>query len=87
MVPIDQSPIDQTKNRKTMNSITSLRAENAELISQKTETLAAIEDFMAHLHSAKFQGFEVSARGLERKDWISTSDVIIQLHLIRGNLI
>ncbi len=62
-----------------MNYIQQLQAENKELKSRLNNIAAELREFKAYLQtSPKFQGTEQG----ERKDWISTGDVINRLQEI-----
>ncbi len=63
-----------------MNFIKSLQAKNARLKEEIGAKDHQINEFICFLHSAKFTGMEING---ERKDWISTSDVIHRLIEIR----
>ena len=56
-----------------MNHIESLRTMNRELIARHEEVTERIEHFRQHLLSPKFVGVDSDG---DRKDWISTSDVL-----------
>ena len=56
-----------------MNYIESLRTMNRELTARHDEVSERIEHFRQHLLSPKFVGVDVDG---DRKDWISTADVL-----------
>ena len=64
------------------NFIQSLQAENKGLKENRENTINEINNFLEHLNSPKFQGFE----GGERKDWIATADVRVRLMELKRNL-
>jgi hypothetical protein len=64
-----------------MNHILKLQQENQELKNKIEEMENWRMSFLSHLHSEKFQGSDSNG---ERKDWISTGDVIAQLQNLRS---
>ncbi len=62
-----------------MNFIKQLQADNKELKEKISSALVEINTFIIFLNSNKFRGTE----GGERKDWISTGDVIRQMQEIK----
>lgn len=62
-----------------MNYIKQLQADNTNLKKQISAALNEINAFIVFLNSNKFCGTE----GGERKDWISTGDVLRQLNEIK----
>lgn len=64
-----------------MNYIKKLESERNELREKSQTVEMAINNFIAHLHSPKFQGVESNG---ERKDWIATGDVLNFLIELRG---
>ena len=63
-----------------MNYIKKLEQENTELRDALKAFDKSSAAFMSFLMSAKFQGLE----GKERKDWISTGDVLTRLREMRS---
>lgn len=63
-----------------MNHILQLQEDKRKLQAKLDEAHTQINAFRAHLHSSKFQGTE----GGERKDWISTADVLHRLRDMEG---
>lgn len=64
------------------NYILRLQQELAEANASRDAAMAEINHFIAHLHGPKFAGNESG----ERRDWISTGDVITRLIEIRSTL-
>ena len=67
-----------------MNYIKKLQLENSELANQINRTDYAINEFRVLLHSPKFCGTDLDG---ERKDYISTADVLNHLLIIRDRLL
>lgn len=67
-----------------MNYIKSLQAKVADLEQERAIAQADVDTFLAYLHSDKFKGSQIDG---ERKDWISTGDVINWLRSHRLNLL
>jgi hypothetical protein len=63
-----------------MNYINKLQQENKELKEKFSSVLAEINAFIIFLNGPKFTGTE----GGERKDWISTGDVIKNLNELKS---
>jgi len=66
-----------------MNYIKQLQEKNKSLQSQIDSAQTEINDFISFLHSDKFAGVDSAG---ERKDWISTADVLHKLMEIRSLL-
>lgn len=66
-----------------MNHIQRLTQERTELLTNRHIAIEDLQEFRAHLLSAKFQG--VDADG-DRKDWIATSDVLARLSSVLSTL-
>lgn len=64
-----------------MKFINQLQKDNADLKQQLQTTQEEINQFISFLHSPKFIGTENG----ERKDWISTGDVIARLINLRSH--
>jgi hypothetical protein len=67
-----------------MNYINKLESERNELARDINRTDYAIQEFKEYLMSDKFIGFDIDG---DRKDWISTADVLARMELIRKELL
>ena len=67
-----------------MNYIKRLQEETESFSSQINHADYAINDFRIFLQSSKFTGTDLDG---SRKDYISTSDVMAQLQIIRNSLL
>lgn len=67
-----------------MNYIKQLEAKVKELENEKAVVVEQITELAVYLSSEKFQG--VDAQG-DRKDWVSTREVIAHLFSMRSNLL
>jgi len=67
-----------------MNYINKIQSERNELAHNINRTDYAIQDFKEYLMSDKFTGFDYQD---DRKDWISTAEVLARMELIRKELL
>jgi hypothetical protein len=67
-----------------MNYIKKLEARVKELENEKAVVVEQLTEFAVYLGSEKFQGVDASG---ERKDWVSSREVLGHLFSMRSNLI